>query len=103
MFGCPKDEIKWEKMRETKKEREELKDSRPKRNFINEEDYLVTMLVWGFYSQTPFTNDQKQKFQTLLQGESRKKTKKRTKSEKVKRATGTVNRGENLNKRRNEN
>ena len=57
----------------------------------------IKALVWGFYSQTPFTNYQKLQIQTLLQGESRKKTKKRTKSEKVKRVVGTVNKGENLN------
>ena len=49
-----------------------------------------TVLVWGFYCQSPFTNYQKLKFQTLLQGESRKKTKKRTKSESVKQAARTV-------------
>ena len=54
--------------------------------FINEqkERSALTVLVWGFYSQSPFTNYQKLQIQTLLQGESRKKTKKRAKSEKVK-------------------
>ena len=78
-------------MRENEKEWEELKASRPK-SLINEED-PVTMLVWGFYSQTPLTNYQKLQIQTLFQEESRKKTKKRTKSEKVKRAAGQVNSG----------
>ena len=36
------------------KEAGELKASRQKETFINGED-SVTVLVWGFYSQTPFT------------------------------------------------
>ena len=61
-------------------------------NFINEQKERSpgTVLVWGFYSQSPFTTYQKLQIQTLLQGESRKKTRKRKKSEKVKQAAGTV-------------
>ena len=61
-------------MRENEKEREELEASHPK-TFLMEKN-LVTVLIWGFYSQTPFTNYQKLQIQKLLQGESRKKTKK---------------------------
>ena len=55
-------------MRETGKEREELKASRLKINFINEEDGLDTVLVWGFYSQTPFTNYKNNKTNTITMG-----------------------------------
>ena len=61
-------------MRENEKEREELKVSRPKTLLMVKN--LVTVLVWGFYSQTPFTNYQKLQIKKLVQGESRKKTKK---------------------------
>ena len=47
VFGCPENERKGEKMRETGKEREELKASCPKRNFINEEELSPECLVWG--------------------------------------------------------
>ena len=60
----------------------------------NKRDILHTVLVWGFYCQSPFTNYQKLQIQTLLQGESRKKTKKRTKSESQ---TGSRNSDGNLN------
>ena len=63
-------------MRETGKEREEMKASSPKRNFINKEDGLLTVLVCGFYSQTPLQITKITK-QTILQwGQIRKKTKK---------------------------
>ena len=47
-------------MEEKEKKRELLKGSRHKikKNFINREA-LVTVLVLGFYSQTPFTKYQK--------------------------------------------
>ena len=45
-------------MRENEKEREELKASYPK-TLLMERRVLVTLLVWGFYSQTPFTKYQK--------------------------------------------
>ena len=61
-------------MRENEKEGEELQASHPKTLLM--EKTPVTVLVWGFYSQTPFTNYQKLQIQILLQGESRKKTKK---------------------------
>ena len=51
MFGCPKSERKGEKMRETG-ERAGRAESFSSKNFINGEDH-VTMLFWGFYSQTP--------------------------------------------------
>ena len=67
----------------------------PPKNFIHQQKGLpVIVLVWGFYSQTPFTNYQKLKIQTPLQGESRKKTKKGNKSQTVKRAAGIVLQGE---------
>ena len=40
----------------------------PKKNFINGEA-PVTVLVWGFYSQTPFTYYQNNKTNTITMGE----------------------------------
>ena len=50
VFGYSESERKGEKMRETGKEREELKASRPKRNFINEQkgSPSVTVFAWAY-------------------------------------------------------
>ena len=42
----------------------------------------VTVLVWGFYSQTPFTNYKNNITNTIIMGQIRKKTKKWTKKSK---------------------
>ena len=60
------------------KEAGELKASRQKETFINGED-LVTMLVWGFYSQTPFTYYQNNKTNTITMGAIRGDNQKVTK------------------------
>ena len=58
-----------EKRRENEKEREVLKASR---HFINDptksEKIPLQCLVWGFYSQTPFTNYQKKKQNNYYRG-----------------------------------
>ena len=82
------------KMREKKKEREELKASYPKSLLVRKKKVPYSVMPGVFYRQYPVQNYQKLQIQTLLQGEIKKKTKKRTKSEKVKRATGIFNRGE---------
>ena len=55
---------------------------------------MLQCLCGAFIAKPPLQNYQKLQIQTLLQGESRKKTKKLTKNEKVKRVVGTVNKGE---------
>ena len=78
-------------MRESERNWKRAGELKASRHFINEQKEMFhTVLVWGFYRQNPFTNYQKLQIQTLLQGESKKKTKKRTKSEEVKRAAGTM-------------
>ena len=64
-------------MRENEKEQEELKVSCPKTLLIKK-SVLVTLLIWGFYSQTSFTKYQKKKKQKqkLLQGTNWEETKK---------------------------
>ena len=50
-------------MRDTRKEREELKASRPKRNLINEEDPPVTVFAWAYIlpqNNINYQNEQKQ-------------------------------------------
>ena len=49
-----------------------------KKNFINGED-PVTVLVWGFYSQTPFTYYQNNKTNTITMGAIRGDNQKVTK------------------------
>ena len=81
-----------EKGRESGGKRKEAGNAErfPPSLLMSQKEISHTVLVWGFYSQSPFTNYQKPQIQTLLQGESRKKTKKRTKSERGKRAAGRV-------------
>ena len=63
-------------MRETGKERKELKACRPKRNFINEEDGSLQCLSGAFIAKPPLQITKITK-QILLQwGKNRKKTKK---------------------------
>ena len=61
-----------------RKEVGELKASYQKETFINGED-LVTVLVWGFYSQTPFTYYQNNKTNTITMGAIRRDNQKVTK------------------------
>ena len=76
------------------KEAGELKASCQKETFINEGD-PVTVLVWVFYSQTPFTKYQKNQKQKLLQGDKTGRKPKRDKSQKVKKKYEQCFRGEN--------
>ena len=79
-------------MRETGKKREELKASRPKRNFINEEDLKLktdyNVSCGGFYSQPLIQNTKKIKSKSYYRGQNEKKTKKKEQiSKKVKSRT----------------
>ena len=74
-----------------RKEAGELKVSHQKETFINGE-YLVTMLVWAFYSQIPFTYYQNNKTSTITMGAIRGDNQNVTKrSQKLK--TGNMNSG----------
>ena len=57
-------------MEEKEKKRELLKGSPPKKKKINGEDPVI-VLIWGFYSQTPFTYYQNNKTNTITMGEIR--------------------------------
>ena len=52
VFGCLENERKWEKVRENEKRRESLKLP-AKIKLLLMEKFPLTVLVWGFYSQTP--------------------------------------------------
>ena len=66
-------------MKESEEKRKEAGTAKrfpPK--FINEQKKLdsVTMLVWGFYSQTPLQNTKRKQKQKLLQGIKREENQK---------------------------
>ena len=61
------------------KEAGELKASRQKEILLMPKKVFVTVLVWGFYSQTPFTKYQKNQNQKLLQETKREDNQKVTK------------------------
>ena len=70
-------------MRENEKEREELKASHLK-TLLMEKIRFLQCFVWGFYSQTPFTNYQNNKTNTITMGANREDKQKVTKIQKVK-------------------
>ena len=80
-------------MRETEKEREELKDSLPKRNFINGEDsFSLQFLSGAFITKSSLQNTKKTKSKSYYKGQIGRKQKnvtKRLKRQKV----GKVNSG----------
>ena len=76
MFGYRESEIKEEKMRETGKEQEELKASRPKRNFINGEDsFSLQCLSWAFIAKPSLENTKKTQSKSYYKGQIGKKKK----------------------------
>ena len=62
-------------MGETGKEREVLKASHPKRNFINEEDLTVSSLG-AFIDNPSYKIPKKTKAKAIIGGQNKKKTKK---------------------------
>ena len=82
---------KGEKMKESEGKRKEARTAKrfPPNYLMRKKSHLLVSDK-GLLYPTHNTNYQKLQIQTLLQGESRKKTKKRTKSEEVKRVAGTV-------------
>ena len=65
-----------------------LKGSRLKKNFINEGEFNSACL-WGFYSQTPFTNYQNNIANTITMGAKKEENQKVTKrSQNVKKQDG---------------
>ena len=72
------------KEKERKWEKRKAVGKTPAQDFINGEDH-VTMLVWGFYSQTPFTNYKNNIANTITMGAKKEENQKVTKrSQKVK-------------------
>ena len=100
VVGSRESERKGEKMRE--KEKSGKIGALREKSFINGEDNLVTVLVWGFYSQIPFTKYQKNQKRKLLQRTNWEETKNVTKMSKSLKA-GKVNsavRGEQWHRRK---
>ena len=64
-------------MKKLEKEQEELKASCPKL-FINQGD-INSACLWGFYSQTPFTNYQNNISNTITMGAKKEENQKVTK------------------------